>query len=390
MRKSFTALISAGLLISLQACTQAPESSPPQGRSLLFLDPAEQIEAYKRMEDRADVATVPRGNSVRALPQAAGPEPDIAFTWKGEAMTIESYMEDFRVSGLLILKDGKIALERYALGRTPRDRWTSFSVAKSVTAILVGAAIKDGAIRSIDDPVVRYIPDLAGSAYESVTVGQLLTMTSGVKWNEDYGDPNSDVAKAGQTAYDGKTNPIVAYMKRLPREAEPGTKFVYKTGETDLAGILVSRATGKTLAEYASEKLWKPYGMEQDAIWVRDVAGHERGGCCMSMTLRDYARIGQFMLEGGAGVMSPEYVAAATSNQVANAADSPPDGYGYFWWITSSSYAAQGIFGQAIYVNPTENLIVAFNSAWPEADAGEFWAAQEAYIAAAAQELAAP
>src|SRR5438477_316887 len=167
-------------------------------------------------------------------------------------------------------------------------------------------------------------------------VRQLITRTSGVKWNEDYEDLGSDVAKVGLTAGEPGMNPVVSYMRHLPREAEPGTKFVYNTGQTDLAGILVSNATGKPLAQYLSEKIWAPFGMEQDAIWIEDAAGHERGGCCMSMTLRDYGRLGLFMLEGGkAGgrpVVPAGWVADATSAHVQK------HGYGFFWWMIPGGY----------------------------------------------------
>lgn len=177
-------------------------------------------------------------------------------------------------------------------------------------------------------------------------------------------------------------NPLVSYMRRLPREAEPGTKFVYKTGETDMAGILVANATGKGLARYLSEKLWKPYGMERDAIWMVDRGGMERGGCCMSMTLRDYARIGLLTLEGGKAAgrqVVPEwYIREATTDQI----KPPVEGdYGYFWWIRGDDgYAAQGIFGQQIRIVPDENLIVVVNAAFPRATARELSAAQNAVL----------
>ncbi len=271
----------------------------------------------------------------------------------------------------MAVKDGKVVMEKYGLGRTPADRWTSFSVAKSVTSILYGAALKDGWIPALTDPVVKYIPELKGSAYDGVNLEEILTMTSGVKWNEDYTDPKSDVARSGDRKWDGKEfDPLVTYMAKLPREAPPGTKFVYKTGETDLAGLILTRAlAGKTLSQYASEKLWAPYGMEQDAIWMLDKAGHERGGCCMSMTLGDYARIGLFMLGDGkigdTDTFWPGWVQQSTSDQ-------EPKGekvsYGYFWWATDPpNYQAIGIYGQGIAVYPGDNLVIALNSAMPKA-----------------------
>jgi CubicO group peptidase (beta-lactamase class C family) len=246
-----------------------------------------------------------------------------------------------------------------------------------MTATLVGAAIKDRYIRSVYDPITYYIPELKGTAYDGVSLRQVMTMTSGVKWNEDYADPKSDVARSGAAPYNGKINPIVQYMTTLPREAPAGTKFVYKTGETDLAGIALDRAlAGKSLSQYASEKIWVPFGMEQEALWMLDKAGEERGGCCMSMTLRDYARIGLFMLAGGViegkEVLPPGFAADATSNQLpksAKDAQGRPQSYGYFWWpdVDGPNYRASGIFGQGINIYPEENLVIAINGATPTA-----------------------
>src|SRR4051794_34408228 len=258
----------------------------------------EQATGFRTIEKIFKTTVVRHGPRVHPLPLAAKPIAP-TFSYAGKTWTIDDYMKAYRVSGLLVLKDGKIVLEKYALGRKPADRWTSFSVAKSVTSTLVGAAIQDGKIKSLEAPVTDYIPELKGSAYEGVSVRQMLMMSSGVKWNEDYVDPNSDVAQAGTKILEPGVDPIVSYLRKLPRANTPGSKFNYNTGETDLVGILVSNAVGKPLATYASEKIWKPYGMEQDAVWMTDLAGHERGGCCISMTLRDYARVGQFILDGG-------------------------------------------------------------------------------------------
>ncbi len=382
-RLTLTALAAAFGLHGAALAADPPP--PPAGGSILAWTPEQQRYGYRNMEKVTPVEVVARGAKVRELPLAAS-QIDPKWTWNGQAQTVDSYMTAMNTSGVVVLKDGQIVLERYGLDRKPDERWTSFSVAKSVTATLVGAAIKDGKIKSLDDVVTNYIPQLKGGAYEGVTVRQLLTMTSGVKWNEDYTDLNSDVAKAGVTPGEPGMNPIVSYMRKLPREAEPGAKFVYKTGETDLAGILVSNAVGKPLSTYLSEKIWAPYGMEQDAIWVNDAAGHERGGCCMSMTARDYARLGQFMLEGGKvngqDILPEGWVADATKAHQSFPPGGVETGYGYFWWIIPGGYAAEGIFGQQIFVYPAEKLVIAINSAWPAASKDELWQAQMAFAQA--------
>jgi CubicO group peptidase (beta-lactamase class C family) len=344
--------------------TDAPATLPPAGAGVLIWTPAQQEWGYKHMELINPSHVIKRGTKVHVLPKAAvGINP--RFAADGLSYDTASYMTAFRVSGVLVIQDGRILLERYALGRKPRDRWTSFSVAKSVTSTLIGAAIRDGKIKSLDEPVTTYIPELVGSAYEGVTVRQLITMTSGVKWSENYTDPDSDVAKEGLTMLEPGVNPVVSYMRRLPREAPPGSKFSYKTGETDLAGILLSNAVGESLSQYLSEKIWQPYGMEQDGVWAEDLAGHERGGCCMSMTLRDYGRFGLFTLDqgkvGGTEILPAGWMQDATDAHVTEPA------YGYFWWLTSGGYEAKGIFGQSLSVFPAERLVVVINAAWPAA-----------------------
>lgn len=200
---------------------------------------------------------------------------------------LDAFISDEKVAGLIVLQDGKVRLERYGLGHSAAGRWTSQSVSKSVTSTLVGAAVKDGFIRSIDEPVTTYVAGLRGSAYDSVTIRQLLTMTSGVRWTEVYADTSTDIWRFyGERAPPGMSR-TVSYMRKLPREAPAGTKWVYKTGETHLIGVLVSEATKKPLAEYLSEKIWAPYGMEQDAAWHVDPTGFELAGCCLQVALRD-------------------------------------------------------------------------------------------------------
>ncbi|MDE0952331.1 MAG: serine hydrolase [Halioglobus sp.] len=286
------------------------------------------------------------------------------------SMNVDNYMSEQRTAGLVIVQDGKVRLEKYGLGFDAKGRWTSFSVAKSFTSTLVGAAIKDGFIKSIDDKVSDYIPDLKGSVYDDVSIKQLLTMTSGVQWNEDYEDKNSDVALFNEHEPEPGIDATVSYMRMLSREAPAGTEWVYKTGETNLIGVLVSSATNKKLSDYLSEKIWAPFGMEQDASWLLGSTGHEISGCCIQAATRDFARFGQFMLDGamiGQEAVLPEgWIAAATTTQ-ANIGY-PGKGYGYQWWTyEGGSFAAQGIFGQGIFIDPKRRLVIASNGNWPRA-----------------------
>ena len=363
-----------------------PDSDLPPADKFLFWTPKQQIIGYRSIEKIFPTRTIKRGDHIAPLHKAAH-QLNIAYNFGGANWNTKAFMSANNVSGLLIVQNGKILLERYGLGETQHDRWTSFSVAKSITSTLVGAAIKDGYIESLDTPITTYIPELKGSAYDGVTVRQVLTMTSGVKWNEDYEDPNSDVNQFAKDALNTNTttgeNPIVTYMSKLPREAEPGTKFVYKTGESDLIGILVALATHKHLADYLSEKIWAPYGMQRDAIWMIDSAGVEVGGCCISMTLRDYARFGMFFMNGGIAdgkkVLPDGWVKRASSSHIASGWMNT--GYGFQWWVhPDGSYEAIGVFGQSIYINPKKKLIVVTNSAWPEADADRFYTTHNAYL----------
>lgn len=355
-----SALMLAGGALAQPA--SLPKSAPlPKDLDVLFWTQHQRDAAFRATETLTKVNTIAAGGAVHPLGQGAPLK---------ISMDMDAYMAHQRNAGLIILQDGKIRFEKYAMGYGPEGRWTSFSVAKSFTSSLVGAAVKDGYIKSLEDKVSAYIPGLRGSAYDDVTVRQLLTMTSGVKWNEDYTDRNSDVALFDRHQPDPGEDITVSYMKRLPREAPAGTKWVYKTGETNLIGVLVSSATGKTLSSYLSEKIWTPFGMEGEAIWMLGRTGHEIAGCCISARLRDYARFGLFILGGGkAGgkdVLPADWLPQATQKQAD--IDQPGRGYGFQWWTNDDgSFAAQGIFGQGIFIDPKRKLVIASNGNWPTA-----------------------
>jgi CubicO group peptidase (beta-lactamase class C family) len=372
-------VVLAGLGIfwfSLDKDTRNLAANLPTNRDVLFWSDNQRNAAFRAMDAMPFLAksnVIDAGDVVYPLP--AG---------KPLAIDVDGYMKAQRTAGLVIVQDGKIRLQKYALGFSGEGKWTSFSVAKSLTSTLVGAAIKDGFIKSLDDKVTAYIPEMKGSAYDDVSIAQLLTMTSGVRWNEDYGDRNSDVARFNEHKAEPGIDVTVSYLRTLPREAPAGSKWVYKTGETNLIGVLVSKATGKSVSQYLSEKIWAPFGMEQDASWLLGGTGHEISGCCIQASTRDFARFGVFMLGGaaieGQSILPEGWIAAATTKKAGIGQEGR--GYGYQWWTyDNGTYAAQGIFGQGIFIDPARKLVIASNSNWPSAtDEASANARQDFYV----------
>ena len=352
--------------------SQERERVRTAGARILFWDEATRSKNFRAME-----ATFP-GTTAKA--GTAKPLP-VGEPLRVDPDAIDQAMAAGGVTGLMVLQDGRVRLERYRDGYGPTGRWTSFSVAKSFTSTLVGAAVEDGLIQSIDDPITRYLPELAGSAYDGVSVKQVLTMTSGVKWNEDYTDPASDVVRMLSVPAPAGRNPVLAYLATLPREAAPGTKFVYKTGETNLIGVLVQRVFGRPMTEVLEEKIWRPAGMASDLFWMVDETGQNIGGCCLSASLSDYARFGEWVRTGGRGVVPAGWFAAAGRNQVPGEARAG-QGYGYQWWTyPDGEFGAQGIFGQSITLDPRTRTVVAVSGNWPRATGAKLWAQRRALVA---------
>lgn len=360
MKRLIAPLLAAVLIAgAMPAAAQQPTpETAPSG--VLFWSPADRERAFRSMDAFLPHSPVSRGDGpVRALPAGATLDLDPS-----------AYMEAEKVAGVLVLQDGRIRLERYGLDTTPDTRWVSFSMTKSLTSTLVGTALKSGAISSLEDPVTRYLPALAGGGYDGVTVRQLLTMTSGVRWNEDYFDPASDVARFLQEPARPGEDSVVTYMGRLPRAHAPGTHWNYSTGETNLVGSLVAAAEGRPLAELLSERIWSRAGMQADAVWALDQGGREMGGCCVSAALRDWGRIGLMALEdgmlGGERIVPDDWFAQAVVKQAETG--EPGEGYGFQWWTQDDGvYGAYGIFGQTVRVDPERKLVIVMLSAWPEA-----------------------
>lgn len=337
------------------AVQTTPRTPPPPGDpGVLFWTQDQRADRFARLEDfyaGLQVAAAPRA---RALPQGA----PLAAS---DVAAIERHVADIGAVGIMVLHDGKL---RYRWSRDGSDpRWTSFSVAKSFTSTLLGAAVRDGALK-LSDPVTTHLPGLAGTAYDGVTVEQVATMTSGVKWNEDYTDPKSDVAQMLLVAPVPGELQSITYAKRLTREAPAGSKWVYKTLETNLLGDIVAAATGKSLAAYAKEKIVDPAGFRHPLFWMTDLSGANIGGCCISLQLSDYARMGQWVLEGGQPSVPAGWFEQAGGKRVDIGGG---NGYGYQWWTNRLGFGAQGIFGQYITIVPSERLVIAVVSNHPTA-----------------------
>ncbi|MBL8324261.1 MAG: beta-lactamase family protein [Rubrivivax sp.] len=358
------ALVVAGAAgwLSLDAETRGLLTALPTNRDVLFWTQPQRDATFRAL-DRLPFLAKSRPIAAGSQPLPLPPGPPLKL-----ALDVGAYMAGQRSAALLVVHDGKLRLERYGLDFGGAGRWTSFSVAKSMTSTLVGAALRDGHIKSMDDKVSAYLPQMKGSAYDDVSIRQLLTMTSGVKWNEDYVDPQSDVALFDKHKPPEGMESLVSYLRGLPRAAPAGTRWNYSTGETNLVGILVAQAVGKPLAQYLSEKVWVPAGMEQPATWILSRTGREISGCCIQAATRDFARYGLFVLNGaraanGQSVVPEGWLAEATTERTG--IGQPGRGYGFQWWTyTDGTFAARGIFGQGIFIDPKRKLVIASNANW--------------------------
>lgn len=355
--------------------------------SLLFWSQEEKKQRFPIMHAIFPSIQVEKGSHISLMEKGEAIIPQ----WEEDATNLVSYIKDNQIAGVIVLQNNKIRLEAYGEGVAQESLWTSFSMAKSVTSMLLGIALEEGAIESLEDELQKYIPELEGYDYGKVSVYQLLTMTSGIAWNEDYEDTNSDVAQMYQNPCSDQESHILTYMKALEFAHQPGEHWNYSTGETDLIGILLQRATKTSLAAYLSEKIWKPIGMEHCAYWLADECSNENiGGSGLSASLRDYARLGSLMLNRGiyanSSILSEEWIETSTS--LLFETDGQGGGYGHSWWrFKDGSYAAVGIFGQMLYINPDKNLIVAQVAAWPKASSKDLTKARQDFLQAVQRAL---
>jgi CubicO group peptidase (beta-lactamase class C family) len=352
--------------------------------SPLFMSQAERRIAFAHFDVLFPTRVIRSSGEASPLLSAPVDLSSVRFTANETDMTVGELLDSEHLMGLLVVQDGKVLMEHYAPDHGADVPWVTFSVTKSVTSLLIGAAIHDGYIDSVTDSVVKYLPRLAGSEYGESRVQDILQMASGIAWNEDYEDPESDVARAA--ALNGVA--LTDYLAQLPRVAPPGIRFNYNTAESNLLGEVLRSAIGMNAAPYLSQKIWQPMGMESDANWLLSLPeDRETGGCCISATLRDYARLGLFaladgVLPDGTRVLPERWMAAST------APSQGYEGYGYKWWLDADGrYGAYGIFGQTIAVDPKARLVIAVHSNGQAASGSTYGRELEAALAAISEHL---
>ena len=297
-------------------------------------------------------------------------EPAISYNFRADRLSIEDYLGRNPTTGLLIAKDDTILYEHYQYARTDRDRFLSQSMAKTITAMLIGIAVSENKIRSIDDLVSVYVPGLANTEYGKTPIRDLLHMSSGVAFTENY-DGKDDVAQLSRDLFGvpGK-DPVASVAQFNTRIAPPGTKWHYASVETEILGLVLRAATGVPVADYLGDKIWGAIGTEADASWTIDGTGQETTFCCFNATLRDYARLGRLLAHDGAWegrqLIPRQWLLDATTVNPGNAylaprAATPYFGYGYQVWILPGeqrSFALLGIRGQMILVDPASKLVM--------------------------------
>lgn len=377
MRKLLS--LPAFLILVCSACTSTKQAgnlqvsnfpNPDSFRTtdLFFLPADKQLQYFQNIDRLLPTNKISAGQAKYPLKEAVRDFSSLSFKYRDTLRTLEDFYRDTRVVGMIVIRNDSILYEHYREGTGPGSKWINFSVAKSITSLLYGAALKDGYIQSLDGKVSQYVPELAGSVYDSVSLHDLLQMSSGVAWSEDPRNWENDLMKVAKLERENGWSAVVAYLAKLKRAAPPGRKFNYNTIESGLAGLILKSIIRKPLADYLSEKIWKPFGMHADANWVKSRSTNsENGGCCISATLRDYALLGLFAMKNGKALngeqmLSPNWIQQSTSS--ANSYK----GYGYYWWLRrGGGYFASGSFGQQIEINPSQNTVIAVQSHWPTA-----------------------
>ena len=380
------------LLVAVATLCQAAWAEPdeerlgksqnyPVGNASTWYGNPNRVGAWSAMHTVPGIQTrlVSRAPDAKPLPKAAQPVA-ISYRYRNLNYTLADYLERQRATGLLVLKNGEIVAEHYRYGRKDEARFLSFSMSKSVTALLVGAALERGSIASLDDPAEKYVKALAGSPYGATTVRQLLRMSSGLTFTERY-DGSDDIARLSRASAGvaGAGTPVDVLRSISDRHSPVGQKFVYASAETDVVGRILTGATGKNMTELTRDWLWQPMGAEHDAYWRIGADGQEQAYGTFNASLRDWARLGLLVANdgkvGNQQIVAREYLLDATDPARQPEAfkprmATPYFGYGYQFWLMpmkERTFAMQGVHGQAIYMQPSTGIVMVMTSVWESA-----------------------
>jgi len=334
----------------------------PHCKQLEYIDDKRcRVGAFSHFDTLFPARTIAPAREASKFGRAAH-EPDLRYSFAGKEWTIDDYLNRFPITGLLIAKGDTILVERYQYGRNDGHRMTSFSMAKTIVGLLVGVAISEGAIRSIDDRAETYVPGLAGTEYGLAPIKALLQMRSGVHFNEDYTDGTSDIYTLGRGVLEQGAGSLATVKRFNSRRAAPGEVFSYSSAETVVLGLVLASATGRTVADYASEKIWQRIGTEAAASWIIDATGQEIAFAYVNAVLRDWARLGLMLAHDGSWSGRSVVPAAWLAESRKNSGEtlSPLLRYGYQIWLSADlkRYALRGLRGQWVLVDPETKLVM--------------------------------
>ena len=389
MRRSIHLISATALLLAALAVRAEPDEALlgkaqgyPVGNAATWGNNPYRVGSWSALDrvPGVHVARVAPASHARALPAMAAP-PTVHYRHREHSYSLDDYLEHQRATGLLILKDGQIVAERYRYGREPGARFLSFSMAKSVTSLLVGIAQAKGLIASLDDPAEKYAPALAGTPYGATHLRHLLTMTSGLQFSERY-DGNDDVTRLAVAFLQSPRGAMEVLQTITQRNAPPGEHFAYASGETEVLGYVLRGATGQSLAALTQAWLWQPMGAEHEAFWRTGGDGQEGAFAFFNASLRDWGRLGALLADNGRvgehQVVPRDYLMDATdeyrqSHALRPGRTIPYYGYGYQFWLLpfkERTFLMRGVHGQHLFVQPASGLVMVITSAWEHPGGG--------------------
>ena len=320
---------------------------------------------FPTREIKASKNPKPLKRNIKTLPET--------FFFEGEKKNLQEYLDYFWSDGMIVLHKNEMVYENYWLGNNENKRHISWSVAKSFISALVGIAYEEGLIDSLDDPVTKYLDDFKETGYDDVTIKDILQMSSGVLFNEDYADYDSDINRFGRAVATGTS--MRDFSKTLTREREPGTYMHYVSINTQVLGFLLQEVTNKSISQYLYDKIWNPLGMEDSAYFILDDVKDEFALGGLNATLRDYAKFGLLYLQNGRWndnqIISKQWIEDSHSTDGIHLVpgeretSSNPWGYGYQWWVPGfpdTDYTASGVYNQYIYIDPLSEIVIAKTS----------------------------